>query len=470
MKKLFAMMLCAIALCACSDDDEKNPVAEIDYAALLVGEWVYDAPKEGVWETMKFTSSGVFYFSNYNNNVVEFENENVPGRYFVNGNKVTGVYKLNEVTQMNFDMQILEINAWEFTAKFNDSGLTFTYARLLDSETVEYNETVTPNYQNLMRGAEIVAYASHDTGIATVDAVTGEVTGVSSGRTYIDIITKEGTAVIEIKVKGLLEYKYDEFIGAERSEIYEVFGNSPAADESGVMVYQNISEDIQYMRVGFNEFTGKVSDIRLYISNTDAAFATAMTGYLGRLYTVYEKGTTDTYKAYINDKEYDNASAGITWDIPNLQITYVALNHDLFTDYSPLLGKSKADVKKMMDNKQPFSEDEFMLAYGISDGKIDLMCCYFTFDFVDTYDTVQAVITRLNDSLSASDVHKYLSKKYVFMESESTSAEKVYVTKDAMTAVFYYIEDAQVFYLPLVSSTNSNVSLNRLSRYYLDNE
>ena len=57
MKKLFAFMLCAIAFCACSNDDDE-PV--IDYANLLVGQWVYDHPEEGVWETIKFTSSGMF--------------------------------------------------------------------------------------------------------------------------------------------------------------------------------------------------------------------------------------------------------------------------------------------------------------------------------------------------------------------------------------------------------------------------
>ena len=207
MKKIFAFMLCAIAFCACCDDEDAP-----DYANLLVGQWVYDHPEEGVWETIKFTSSGMFYYSNSNEILYEFENENVNGRYFVDGNKVTGTYKLNEVTQMNLDMQITAINDLEFTAKFNDTGLTFTYARLLDSETIEYNGTIQPNYDNLLRGADIIAYSSHNPNIAKVDAASGRVTGLSSGRTYIDVITSEGTAVVEIIVKGLLPYNFDEFI------------------------------------------------------------------------------------------------------------------------------------------------------------------------------------------------------------------------------------------------------------------
>lgn len=453
MKKLFAFMLCATALCACDPDPDPEPV--IDYVNLLVGQWVYDHPEEGVWETIKFTSSGMFYYSNSNEILYEFENENVNGRYFVDGNKVTGTYKLNEVTQMNLDMQITAINDLEFTAKFNDTGLTFTYARLLDSETIEYNGTILPNYDNLLRGADIIAYSSHNPNIAKVDAASGRVTGLSSGRTYIDVITSEGTAVVEIIVKGLLLYNFDEFIGAEKSVIYKTFGAQPAVEDENVMVYQNVSDEIKFLRIGFNSWTGKVSDIRLYLSNVESDDVKSITKYFSSLYTVYEKGTTDTYKAYINNENFDDASVGITWDIPNLEITYVALNHDLFTDYSPFLGKTQKEVKSMMKDSQPFKEDKNQLVYGISDGKVDLVCCYYTFDFVHTYNNAQAVITQLNSNLNSNDVQSYLAKKYIFLENESTISEKVYLTKDGLIAVFYNIDYGQVSYYSNVSGSRS---------------
>ena len=144
------------------------------------------------------------------------------------------------------------------------------------------------------------------------------------------------------------------------------------------------------------------------------------------LYTIYEKGTTDTYKAFINNEEFDKASVGVTWDITNMQLTYVVLTHDLFTDYSPFLGKTQKEVKSMIKDYQPFLEDKNQLAFGISDGKVDLVCCYYTFDFVNTYETAQAVITQLNNSLKTNDVHAYLAKKYEYLENESSNAEKVY--------------------------------------------
>ncbi len=457
MKKLFAILLCSLSFCACNKDSN-NGVEEpvIDYAHLLVGQWVYDHPEEGVWETLKFTSSGMFYYSNSNEKLFEFENDNVNGRYFVNGNLVTGTYTLNETIQMNLDMQIIKINDLEFTARFNDSGLTFTYARLLDSEIVEYQKNITPNYRNLLRGVDIITYTSHNTKVATVNPSTGEVTGVASGRTYIDVITSEGTAVVEIIVTGILPYNFDEFIGVEKSVIYETFGANPADEEEDVIVYQNISDEIKYLRIGVDLLSEKVSDIRLYLEDINSDDVLNITQYLGNLYSIYDKGTTETYKAYINNENFDAASVGITWDIPNMEITYIKLDHDLFTDYSPLLGKAQSDVKARMKGYQPFMEDKNQLAYGISDGKVDMLCCYYTLDFVTTYDKAQAVYVTLNSQLNHNDVMTYLSKKYLYLEEESSSTEKVYLTSDGLMAIFYSTEYNQVAYYSNVPNSNSN--------------
>lgn len=456
MKKVFVFVLCAIAFCSCCKEVEKPT---IDYASLLVGQWVYDHPEDGVWEIMEFTSSGMFYYSN-SNDLYEFENENVNGSYFVNGSLVTGTCKLNEYTNINLDMRILDINSVQFTAKFNETGLTFTYAKQLKSMTIEFGEAVSLNRENLIAGGiKILGYSSHNTKIAKVDPATGEVTGMSAGRTYIDIVTSEGTAVVEIIVKGLLPYNFDEFIGVEKSVIYETLGAYPIEEEDGVIVYQNLTDEIQYLRIGVNLLSGKVSDIRLYISNNvKSGYVDRMTEYLERLYVKYDKGTTETYKAYINSDQLLSATVGITWDIPNMQITYVAINHDLFTDYSPLLGKTQDEVKCIMKDSQLYREDKCQLAYAINDGKIDLLGCYYTYDFVNTLETAIAIIAVLNDTLQEEEVLNYLRKKYIYLEDESTDMDKVFLTSDGLIVIFYTPEYKRVQY-------QSNVSTSKFSSY-----
>ena len=454
MKKVFVFVLCAIVFCSCKKDEEKPAV---DYASLLVGQWVYDHPEDGVWEIMEFTSSGMFYYSN-SNDLYELENENVNGSYFVNGSLVTATCKLNEYTNINLDMQIVEINSVQFTAKFNDTGLTFTYAKQLKSMTIDFGEEASLNCGDLFTGGiRVLGYSSHNAKIAKVDPATGEVTGMSSGRTYIDIVTSEGTAVVEVIVKGLLPYIFDKFIGVDRTVIHETFGMISAVEDEEEVIYQNVSDKIQYIRFGFNLLTDKVSVISLCLVNMDKGYVEAMSEYLGNLYVTYDKGTTDDYKAYINHEKLEKASVGITWDVANLQITYVALSHDLFTDYSPLLGKTQTEVKYIMKDYQLYLEDNSQLAYLIFDGKIDMVVCYYTFDFVNTYETSQAVITQLNEELDDDEVIGYLDENYIYMPNESTNAERIYLTSDGLVAFLYDVEYNQILYVSNVPESRSLV-------------
>ena len=105
--------------------------------------------------------------------------------------------------------------------------------------------------------------------------------------------------------------------------------------------------------------------------------------------------------------------------------------------------------------------------FAISDGKVDLVCCYYTFDFVNTFETAQAVITQLNSSLKANDVHAYLAKKYKYLENESSSSEKVYLSNDGLVAVFYGIGYGQVSYYSNVAESRSISSIKELNRHYV---
>lgn len=62
MKKYLFLALIPLLFAACDNDSDivDNPVK----MEKLTGEWVYDSPKDTLWEVITFTSSGVFYYSN----------------------------------------------------------------------------------------------------------------------------------------------------------------------------------------------------------------------------------------------------------------------------------------------------------------------------------------------------------------------------------------------------------------------
>ena len=106
------------------------------------------------------------------------------------------------------------------TPENNACGQRFTYSRLLDVITVKKREsvplvasTLIPNKIISYNGSDnsllkeplvvkptILRFKSHDTAIAKVDLKNRLITGIKSGQTYIDVVTTEGTAVVEVNV------------------------------------------------------------------------------------------------------------------------------------------------------------------------------------------------------------------------------------------------------------------------------
>ncbi|MBQ7511061.1 MAG: membrane lipoprotein lipid attachment site-containing protein [Prevotella sp.] len=238
MKKIIMLFVSALCLAGCSESDLVESIIKPEK---LSGEWVYDHPEEGVWETMKFTESGVFYYSN-DVATWNINNDRNDGRYSVSGDH--GEYLHGSYTEngqpMEVNMTFSVLNDYSFTATFAETGLTFTYSRLLTTQRLKQGETITPNYQSLV-SAEINWYRSHDTSIATVDTYSGEITGVAvSGRTYIDVVTTKGTAVVEVLVSDP-ENLFDDYywaFGLTVNEVEQQLGSK--------YLYKNEASGISY--------------------------------------------------------------------------------------------------------------------------------------------------------------------------------------------------------------------------------
>lgn len=451
MKKFLFLALSLFIFTACKDDEpEKN-----DYAELLNGTWVYE--DYDTWEVMSFRPSGQFYYSNINT-TYNFENENINGIYFIDekGN-ITGNYTLNGVTQ-NLDITLESINDLEFTAKWNNTGTKFTYARLLDSESIDFNETVQPNYTNLLRGKEILAYISRNNKIATVNDKNGEITGVGHGRTYIDIATKTGTAVIEIIVNGIIPHNYDEFIGADREKIYDTFGTIASIDDDDSICYQesdisddiedNIAPEFKNIYFQFDTWSEKVNAISLYFNeNINEELLTNINNYFGEIYTIYSKGTTSTQKAFINNENYEDATVGIVLNLKDKYITYVSLESRLLKDYTKLLGKSQSKIKELMgsDYFELLIEDDFLFYiynYNSVVTNETINDVFISF----SNNTASACLVTLADGIDSYDISKFLSKKYIYLSDYSDSSIKFYMTEDALFYILYTPADNTITY------------------------
>ena len=135
-------------------------------------------------------------------------NENASGEYTIDTstNRLTLKVLPTGGTQMTVVMAMTAISKYSFTAKFyltdGQSTGTFTYAKQLGSIDLKVDETILPEYDKMVESGTIITnYLSHNNKIAEVNSETGEIIAKKGGRTYIDIVTEDGTAVLEVNVE-----------------------------------------------------------------------------------------------------------------------------------------------------------------------------------------------------------------------------------------------------------------------------
>ena len=193
--------------------------------------WVYDLEEEGIFEIDRYTESGKFFSSYYNRAVLEFS-ESPVGTYTIErGNHIITISLVHDTKgrplTMKIDWSIDTITPLQgtfTTLLLNDSIETnsqFTYSRLLSKLDIHVNQYDRPMYEEFIptereayktdedgkinaytiKTPQIQRFISHDPDIAAVNRKTGQITGVKKGTTYIDVVTTEGTGVVEVNVQ-----------------------------------------------------------------------------------------------------------------------------------------------------------------------------------------------------------------------------------------------------------------------------
>lgn len=451
------------------DENEVSPITKktvtppqpiLNLSKAIIGTWIYD---ESYWESITFLENGKVYYSNVDA-ARGIYNENASGNYTVDSetNRLTLTVQPTGGTQMTVVMAMTTISKYSYTAKFylTNGQLTgtFTYAKQINSINLECGDIVTPEYQNYVeKGTVITKYQSHNSRIAEVNSETGEITAKTSGRTYIDIVTEDGTAVFEINVNSsLLDYNYEEYVWVDKETIKKVFGDKPLLEDSKSLTYERSTGNFQYVGFQFDLLSGLVRGISL-LPRADASFSTEqMVEYLTNRFTVFEKGTLGNTKAFINAESLDKANVGITFDISTKQLTYVQIVHDLFSDYSPLIGKTRSEVFEIMGNN-PFTSSDEYVAYMVNSDYINYVMISFELYGVGIQNTVQGVVLSINSKADKDEIYQYLSEKFIYMKDYSSETEKAFLSSNGMIAIFYDTQYDQIIYLPNEVSLNTRI-------------
>ena len=420
----------------------------------ILGTWIWDI---NYFESISFLENGEACISNKDAARGLF-NENAPGNYTIDTstNRITMDWTPTGGNKQTVIMAITTISKYSFTAKFYDntgfSNGTFTYSKLLNAIELKCDETVHPDYESIVEdGTVITQYKSHNSNIVEVNGESGEMTAKMGGITYIDVITEDGTAVVKVTVNSFMEYNYEEFIGAKRQMITKTFGFTYTTDGDDLIYnYRKGSLAEQrgavkdpnwdYITFRFDSTTSLVKAIVL-LAKEDVWFTPEeMTQHLSQRFYVYEKGTEEDFKAFINAENLEDATVGITWVTTNGILTYVEITHEKETsvlDYGGYLGKTHDEVKSMMSGYSLISETDERIGYMI--GSDYLRMARFSFKAGDVIkETVQEVDLYLNTDIDQNFVKSEIEKNYVYSDGVEGNFLNYY-SEDKTIRVVYQI-------------------------------
>lgn len=433
------------------------------FKELLVGTWVYDSPAEKTWERYTYADNGYVYVQWATYDGVYNLDESSQGMYTIDEQTVSFSLPIPQ-GQLNMRMVTESINDfdWTYTA-YDGSSMVgkYTSHRMLESVALSPKGTANPNYQTLVGSAQIQSYKAHDEKVAKVSD-NGEITALAKGRTYIDVKTNKGTGVIEVIVDGgAIPVAFEDCIGQPASKVHELLGSEPYLEDDEVIVYRNFTSFIDQIGVSLDSMTGLVAGVLVtYNSSVKTADVTSI---LDATFIPFMSQTTDTFKAYMNAANREDATVGVTWDITSLTLTYVNLATDLFTDYSVLIGMDKSKVLKKMGRQPDVSDDQSQSWFFFDNKGIKIVSAYYT-DFVNMFDDVHSVVTMFDDTLSVEEITKYLKKKYPYYPEYSSETELVFVPAGHAMEIYYRPEDKMIMYISTSSVTKSKTSCRQAAK------
>lgn len=433
------------------------------FAEQLVGTWVYDKPEEKEWQRATFADNGYIFMQWRTYDEVYNLNESKQGMYTIDGETVSFTIRV-DAGQMNMRWITESINDlnWTYVA-YDGSHMNgkYTVQRMLKSVSLSPEGTIQPDYQELVGKAEIQSYKSHNDAVASVSS-TGEIIAKAKGRTYIDVNTNKGSGVIEVNVDGgAIPVAFEDCVGKNVTKVHELLGDNPYYEDETTIIYKNFKPYIDKIGVSIDSQTGLVRGLTVTYNST--VKTSQVTSILDATFIPYMSQTTETFKAYMDTAERADASIGVTWDISNLQLTYVNLATDLFTDYSVLVGMNKTEVLKRMGRTPDSSDNESQSWFFFDNKGIMIVSAYYT-DFVNIYDDVRSVVTMFDDTLTVEQITNYLKKKYPYYPEYSTEDELVFIPEGHAMEIFYQPKQKMIMYISTSKSTNANsrVSINKL--------
>ena len=474
MKKILSLIALAmtIGLTSCSDDEcnHKLPTPSSPVTP-IVGSWYEEAENE----EMRFSVNGTFYdrYANYERCAEvegrwEFDSKN---------NKLTYHFPFMGQTQFA-DWTVKNIKEFSFTIS-SSMVADHNLEKIVESYDMQVGKTETIGFSQAYPEYSVISYTSNNERIASVTSDGIIKAEGEKGITYIKVSTTKTNVWVKVTVGDNCSdmwFDYVGLIGLDYSNMRKVLSRlgDPYSGEDGYsfgFIHQ-LHDVADITKVYLCPKDGMVTEVQLLLK--ESVPEAEVLSYMDSRY--YKINESDSHVFYSSVEDRELSKAIIAYNKSEKSVIFCETQHflqqahveDLWTDFVPLFGYDKNQVKSAMDEYgYTFLMSDFSYSkngsdyYNITDNSYAQMV-----GFVFNPDKqVSEFWVYMNTQFNPNDVYDYLCAKYIEYESDSSQYELVFYNDDKSMKVTFDLMNGAVVYTKLnmkQHETNNDI----LGNYY----
>ena len=460
MKKILSLIALAmtIGMTSCSDDecDHKNESGS-ESVVSIVGSW-YD---EIFNEEMRFSENGTFYdrFANYQRCA------EVEGRWEFDSKNNKLTYNYPDMGHTQFvDWTVKNLKELSFTISSSKNG-DHNLEKIVESYDLQVAKTATIEFSKTHPDYSVTSYTSNNERIASVTSDGVIKAEGEKGITYIKVSTTKTNVWVKVTVGDNCSDMWFDYVGlmgldySNMRKALSSLGDPYSGDDGYSFGFIHQQHDVIEITKVFmcpSCSGGMVTEVQLLLK--ESVSEAEILSYMKSRY--YKMSETDSYIFYSSVEDPEQSKAIIAYNKSEKSVIFAETQHllhnphvvDLWTDFVPLFGRNKNQVKSAMDEYgYSFLMSNFSYSkdgsdyYAITNNQYAQMV-----GFVFNPDKqVSEFWVYMGTKYDANDVYKYLCTKYKENKSESSQYELVFYNDDKSMKVTFDLMNAAVVYTKL---------------------
>lgn len=457
MKKIlsFVAMAMTIGMVSCSDDECNHENSGSVPVVSIVGSWYEEAENE----EMRFSENGTFYdrYANY------LRCAEVEGRWEFDSknNKLTYNYPFMGQTQF-VDWTVKNLTDLSFTIS-SSTVADHNLEKIVESYDLNVGKTATIEFPETNPDYSVTSYTSNNERIASVTSDGVIKAEGEKGITYIKVNTTKTNVWVKVTVGDNCSdmwFDYVGLMGLDYSNMRKILSSlgDPYSGEDGYsfgFIHQ-LHDVADITKVYLCPEDGMVTEVQLLLK--ESVPEAEVLSYMNSRY--YKMGESGSYVFYSSVENQELSKAIIAYNKSEKCVIFNETQHflhyphvvDLWTDFVPLFGSDKNQVKSAMDEYgYSFLMSDFNYSKDGSDyyyitGNAYAQMVGFVFN---PDEQVSEFWVYMDTKSDANDVYDYLCAKYTEYESESSQYELVFYNDDKSMKVTFDLMNAAVVYTKL---------------------